>query len=599
VKVLVYDIETDNLLMDCTTVYCMVTKDIHTGEVTRFTPDNMHEAWDHLCSADRLIGHNSRMFDDPAVTKLIGGSGELPHSIDTLVMSSMLYPSLVVHPAKGHSLEKWGTYLGCHKLEFKDFSKYTPEMLTYCEQDVEVTEKLYRFLAPKVKPYSEALKLEHEVSSILVSMVQNGAGFNVQKAMELSETLAAKLYELKQTLRTMIRPWYKLSWYKKPAYYYHPVTHEAYKKKGDCRPKLRKELVDGPQQYKLEVTEFNINSDAHIIRHLTERRGWKPKKKTQSGQWCVDEKVISSIADKYEEAKVIAECKLIDKRLTMVKSWIEKARNGRIHGDIRSIGTAPHRMSHSNPNLGQVPKAKKGAPYGQECRECFGPREGWVQVGCDASGLQARMLGHWIGTYDGGAYADIIMSGDIHTYHQEVVSQKVLVETRDQSKTLLYAYLFGAGDPKLGSSVNGGKAEGALIREQLESGIHGLGELQNALKAEVAKSAGIITLDGRRIPCDVDRLALNYLLMSSEAIIMKRALVIFDKWAKRSFGPHGEHWAYMLNVHDESQWECESGIAKPLGELFRLALIAAGRYYKLNIELDGDPKVGSNWHECH
>ena len=598
-KVLVYDIETDNLLMDATTIFCLVTKDINTGEIREFTPDNMHEAWDHLCSADRLIGHNCRMFDDPCTTKLIGDGRSLPTSIDTIVMSRLLYPQDSFNPAGGHSLAKWGDYLKCEKLPFKDFTKFSQEMLVYCRQDVEVTEKLYRFLAPKAKEFSEALRLEHDVSSILVKQVMNGVGINDTKLTELLDLMAVENFEYLEQMRSVIKPWFKISWLKKPKYYYHPDTMEAYAKKGDCRPKLRKELVDGPLCYKLEVTEFNPNSPAHILKHFMGRRGWKPWKKTKSGGWATDGDIIKELSEKYPEAVPLHKYNIVQQTFKLAKSWNEKRRGNRLHGDIRCIGTAPHRMAHSNPNLGQVPKAKKKAPYGQECRECFIPRSGWVQVGCDASGLQARMLGHWLAAYDNGAYAKVILEGDIHSHNQAVVSEVVDNVDRDTAKTILYAYLFGAMDTKLGSSVGGKAKEGAKIRAALEAGIHGLDELQAHLAAQVRKSAYITTLDGRRVPTEQERVALNYLLMSSEAIIMKRALVMFDAAATDRYGEHGKRWAYMLNVHDEVGLECEPEIAYDIGDLFRDSIIKAGEFYNLNIPLDGEPKVGNNWHETH
>ena len=40
-------------------------------------------------------------------------------------------------------------------------------------------------------------------------------------------------------------------------------------------------------------------------------------------------------------------------------------------------------------------------------------RKNYVQVGCDLSGLELRMLAHYMYKHDDGAYADVILNGDV------------------------------------------------------------------------------------------------------------------------------------------------------------------------------------------
>lgn len=589
-KVLVYDIEADDL--DASVIYCLVTQDLHTGEVTEFTPENMDKAFDHLCTADRLIGHNVRMFDDPTVERLLGDGRKLPPSIDTLILSRFVYSDQYENPVGGHGLADWGKYLGSEKIDFHDWSGFSLEMLKYCRQDVNLTAKVYRHLIPKVLNHGEPLKLEHAVATLIQQQIQNGVEFFPDRVLDMMQTLDMEIYEQRELLRTLIRPWFKIQWLKTPAYWYCPETMQGYKRKGDAPAKIRSTLEPGPQKYKLTVTEFNPSSGDHIAKHFTTRRGWRPKFFTDSGKPITDERTVKQLAEKYEEAKVIARIRLLNKRKTQAQSWLDAQVAGRIHGDVITLGTVTHRMSHSKPNLAQVPKV--GKEFGTECRSCFGPRHGWTQVGCDASGLQARLLGHYIAEFDGGKYADVILSGDIHEYNRQAAGLK----TRANAKTFFYGYLFGAGDAKIGEIINGTAKQGLALKEKFRDSLTGLSDLEEVLAAQCL-SGYIIGLDGRPIILREAYRALNSLLMSAEAIIMKRALVLFYPNAVSLYGSHGERWALMLNVHDEVQMECEPEIADGLGRLFAQSITAAGEYYNLRIRLDGEYKVGRNWSECH
>jgi len=591
-KVLVYDVEADNLLLDATTIYCIVTQDIQTGEVREFTPDNMDQAFDHLCSADRLIGHNCRMFDDPVVEKLLGNGRKLPPSYDTILMSRLLYPDRQSNPVGGHSLEAWGKYLGSNKLEFHDFSAFSQEMLTYCRQDVALTAKIYQHLLPKVKPFASAMSLEHEVASIISRQIQNGVEFFPDVAEDLKTKIELLRYDALQELVRMVKPWFKITWLKTPHYYYDPDTMQGYRRKADAPAKIRPLLRDGPLRYKLTVTEFNPGSGDHIAKHFMERRGWKPTKFTDSGKPATDERVVDELARKFPEAELLNKIRMYDKRLSQIAQWFDYNRDGRVHGSVITLGTVTSRMSHSEPNMAQVPKV--GKPFGEECRSSFGPRDGWAQVGCDASGLQARMLAHYMAQYDNGAYAEVILNGDIHTHNQEMAG----LPTRDNAKTFFYGYLFGAGDAKIGTITGKGPAEGKRLKARFRESLPALARLEQVLKSQAARGH-IVGLDGRHIPIRQDYRALNSLLMSGEAIVMKRALSLFYKNAVSLYGPHGGRWALLLAIHDEQQFECEPEIAESIGQLFADSITAAGEHYNLRIRLDGEYKVGRNWCECH
>ena len=69
--------------------------------------------------------------------------------------------------------------------------------------------------------------------------------------------------------------------------------------------------------------------------------------------------------------------------------------------------------------------------------------------GADLSGIELRMLSHYLARHDGGRYADILLNGDIHQTNADKIGI-----SRKQVKTVTYAFLYGAGDEKIGHSYD-------------------------------------------------------------------------------------------------------------------------------------------------
>ncbi|GAG01485.1 unnamed protein product, partial [marine sediment metagenome] len=268
------------------------------------------------------------------------------------------------------------------------------------------------------------------------------------------------------------------------------------------------------------------------------------------------------------------------------------------------------RCAHADPNLGQVPAHTE---YGARCRACYMPtREDWLQVGVDASGLEMRMLAHYMAPYDGGAFAEVVLKGrredgtDIHSRWQKLTG----LFYRDSQKTLTYAMLYGAGDKKLGYTViadhykafeagltdipvpalSTARDIGKQVRDRLLSGEEALGKLIADVK-HAWKSGYIVGLDGRVIQCHSQHGALNDLLQSAGSIVMKWAHVLAYQGLTCHLGPHGSEYAFMLHVHDECQMETKPEVAELAGSIYAESIAEAGRRLGCNIELAGDVSV--------
>jgi DNA polymerase-1 len=598
VKVLIFDIEADNLLLDAQRLWCAVTKDLHTGEITKFTPENIHEITDHLRTADRLVAHNGVGYDCPVLSRLLR-CDDLPPCIDTLLISRLVYPDRKNNPIGGHSLQAWGKFLRCYKGDHKDFSQFSQEMLDYCVQDVEVTHKVYNYLLPYAKKMPEAVKLEHRVAHIINKQIQNGFTLHKENHESLTRRLQLDRAELLDQL-SHIPPFVDHKEMKKR--WWVDMAGNKYATKKEAHKEVQKELTQGDPIVKEITTPFNHQSGDHIARLFTERYGWKPKEFSETGKPKTDRKTLAGL--KYPEAKVLTRLSVVDKVLgTYALAWEKHARDGKIHGDVITNGAVTGRMTHHTPNLncpkvvkkdGEVLWGAKGK-YGADCRSCFRARDGWSLVGFDASGLELRMLAHYMARWDHGAYGKVILEGDIHTENQKAAG----LPSRDNAKTFIYGWLYGAGDAKIGSIVGKGKAEGKRLKEQFLQNLPALGRLMSWVRSEVTTKGHLVGLDGRLLPIRSEHAALNTLLQSAGALVMKKALCIFYEAMEEIHGPHGERWGLCANLHDEIQCECEPEIAELTARLGEDSIRKAGEYFNLSIRLDGEAKIGDTWHSTH
>ena len=314
-----------------------------------------------------------------------------------------------------------------------------------------------------------------------------------------------------------------------------------------------------------------------------QEKGWKPKHTTDKGSIVVDEKVLRTID--MPEAKLISEYLMLQKRIAQLNSWFEAldhSPDDRVHGQVLTLRTITGRMAHAKPNMAQVPASY--SPYGSECRTCWTVPEGRVLVGIDASGLELRMLAHYM---NDEAYIKELLEGDIHAVNQKNAG----LQTRDQAKTFIYALLYGAGAKKIGSIIGRGSRDGKKLIENFLNKTPALG----ALRERVLNEAGqgwVRGLDNRKLLIRSSHSALNTKLQGGGAIVMKKALVLFNSWLS-------EDVKIVANIHDEWQVECDKNDGDVVGKFGVTAIMKAGDHFKMNCPLTGEYKIGTNWMETH
>jgi DNA polymerase-1 len=569
---LIFDIETDGLNPSIIWVICAIKDD---KEVTIEMPTKA-DIEQLLEGVTEVIGHNIIGYDIPAVERLLGVSFDNVKITDTLVLSRLYNPSL----EGGHSLAKWGERLNFPKGDYDDWTALTPEMVGYCQQDCRVTQRLYELLVGKLEEFgSESIDLEHNVQNEIVKQISNGWLLDQRRAFDLLATLQEKKNELEDMVREVFLPL--------PTFI--KVVKPKYKKDGGLSSVGLKFLGDlwvhvGGDFSRVDFPEFNLGSRRQIGRYL-QYFGWKPDKFTETGQPIVDEKVLENVTD-IPEAQLIAEYLLVQKRIAQVQSWVDAVQSdGRVHGQVNAIGAVTGRMTHSSPNMAQVPAVY--SPYGEECRSCWIVPEGYKLVGVDASGLELRMLAHYMGDQE---YTNEILNGDIHTANQSAAG----LATRDQAKTFIYAFLYGAGDAKIGSIVGGSSTVGKRLKDKFLENTPALAELRERVATAAARGY-LRSLDGRRLWVRSEHAALNTLLQAAGAVVMKKALVIFSEYAKK----WNLEYKLLGSIHDEYQLEAVEKDAKNVGYLMVESIKAAGKHFDMRCDLDGEYKIGNNWAETH
>lgn len=590
-----FDIETNAIedwtkLSDLETVHCLAIHD-NTGTYA-FSGESVLTGLQRLQKYDAIVGHNSIGFDYPALHMKYGFNH--PMVLDTAVMARCIYPDIRNQDFQregfekelvgSHSLKAWGKRIGILKDshgETEDWTTCTPEMIDYCKQDTVVTYRLYDYFLKK-KPDVRMLTLEHKFAKLMRRQEWNGFPFDVKAADKLAEELMVRRAELGDELGKSFGPTVetlKSHWWLAPDGAT-SKTKKALVEQG-WKPK---EITKGPNRTK-EIP-FNPNSRDQICERLMSE-GWKPAA-FEGKRPKIDEGVLKSIGT--PNALLLCEYLLITKRLGQVaegnQAWLKLARDGRIHGRVNTNGAVSGRCTHSHPNVAQVPASR--APYGEQCRSCFTAPEGKVLVGADASGLELRCLAHYLWGWDNGAYAKEILEGDIHTANQKAAG----LPTRDDAKTFIYAFLYGAGDAKIGSIVGGSSKQGKQLKQSFMAKTPAIRHLSEAVANKVNQTNVLHGLDGRELPCRSAHSALNLLLQSAGAVVMKQALVEFAEMATRPYELHG-------NIHDEVQFSCNAEDAEVLGNTFVTALAKAGKTLGFKCPLDGEFKVGKNWSETH
>ncbi len=582
------DIETDGLKPN--KIHCLCLEDYETGEKWSFTsPSDIKEGQKLVDTYDEVIGHNLIAYDLPALEKI---TGWVPKAkvIDTLVMSRLIFADMYnddavknwsadVMPKRywgSHALKAWGLRLGDHKGDYDGgWETLSHEMLVYCEQDVSLTLNVLRRLE-KEGFSQESIDLEHSLAQICYEVGNNGWTFNLEKAGQFYAELSQKRSDLDEKLQTLFEPW---------------VVEE------DFYPKVNNKsrgYVKGELFVKKTTINFNPQSRHHIAFCLKNKYNWKPKVFTPSGEAKIDENTLKDLP--FPEAKLLAEMFLLNKRISQLAegrgSWMKLCDlDGKLRHSIITGGTISGRASAKNFAAHTVPAVS--APYGNQCRELFGVPKGWSLVGSDLSGIEVRILASMLHRYDGGEYCDIILNGDIHQYNADALGI-----SRQESKTWLYATLFGAGNALIGKIVGGTAKDGKRLTDNYKKAVPAFDRLKQELVKVFNKRGYILGLDKRKLYIRSQSRLLSQLLQSGGALVSKKWLqLVYHEIRKQNLNSQVKVIGY---IHDELQISCENEeVGKIVSDITIRMAQEAGKAFALNIEINAESKLGTTWADTH
>ena len=540
----IVDIETDSL--DATQIHCIVARNYSDGKEKVWVGDECKNfgAWSK--QIDQFIMHNGVSFDAPILNRLTGSNIKLSQVRDTLIESQLYNPTR----EGGHSLSSWGQRLGFLKGDYNDFTTFNEDMLEYCLRDTELTRKLAHKLSKEGEKFSsKSYELERKVRAIVDQQEKNGFAFNLREAMSFLATLEEEQHELENQAQEMFKP---------------------------------KEVQ---LKTKVKYIPFNIASRKQIAERL-EELGWKPSKFTDKGNVIVSEEILNTV--KMPEAQMFSRYFLLQKRTGLLKAWIEACQDdGRVRGRVMTLRTITGRMAHNSPNMAQVPAVY--SPYGKECRSLWtvSNPDTHVLIGTDASGLELRCLAHYM---DWPEYTNEVVNGDIHTANMRAAG----LTDRDQAKTFIYAFLYGAGSAKIGKVVGGGVLTGQRLIAKFLRNMPQLRKLRENV-VEASRSGTIVALDGRLLHIRADYASLNTLLQGAGAIICKQWLVHIMERIHKS----GVDAKLVASIHDEYQFEVAKKDATKFGQITKDAMKETEKTLNIKCPLDCEFKIGTTWSETH
>jgi DNA polymerase-1 len=598
---LIFDTESDGFLAEAQKLHMIQIGTADGDDVTVYTDalpgyKPLAEGLARLRAADKCIGHNMIKHDAPLIEKLYPGTLRRDQVVDTLVMVRLKDPE-----ERQQSLGAIGTRLGVAKGDFEGpLEVTTEEMATYAAQDVTVNRAIYHY-AKEVETWGSSLQVEMETAWAIAAQERNGFRLDVAGAQDLEATIRGEVADMTAGLRDVFPPIW-VSTEKVP-----------FVPKGDNR---KMGYVAGCPLTKVVLQHFNPASRSQVAKRLM-KAGWKPRAFGANGEPTVDEAVLAALP--FPEAKRLVQFFTLQKMLGQLSDgkngWLKLVKpDGRVYGAVNPNGACTGRMSHFAPNLAQV----SGDP---RMRKLWIPRDGWKLVGCDAEGLEARMLAHYLARYDNGAFGEMLLNGnkelgtDVHSSNAKAVNAAGFKVNRNGAKTVLYALMYGAGDAKLGRTVIDNlreqglsvpkmppKVVGQMVRLALAKSMVGIDKLTDAIKSKVASVGYLVGLDGRHLAIRSEHAALNTLLQGGGAIVMKKALNLFMD----SPMVH-ENWPDMglcANVHDEVQIEATPELAgtsedSPIGSQFAWCITAAGEHFNLRCPLAGAYAVGDSWAATH
>ena len=562
------------------------------------------------------VGHNFLSYDLVMLNRHWGAGIPATRVVDTFVLSQLYNPS---YPG-GHSLAAWGERLKYKKGEFSDFSQFSEEMLRYCMRDTMLTALLFLKLTERMRSvgFTEVgCEIEHLAWNIIQNKQRrNGFPFDFKRGTELYVTLREREEELQNEIHRLWPPELRVIGTYKSARKQNGEYNLQYTRHKGQYPKVVESSDGGYQTY--DYVSFNLGSPLQRIDKLLDL-GWKPVNLTKAGNPKVDEDELLAYAELSGTPEVAALAKwiVINSRANMIRTWLDAydENTKAIHGKLFIASTLRYR--HSGPNSANIPavrhkKDEEGndaIQYGESGAWTYEVRDLWTSggsdfslVGLDGTGIQNRALIHnlikTVGIDRVRPFLDLGLSGDIHKHNIEVLG----LANKAAAKKFYYTLMMGGGGKRLAAdqaqfgTVMTAK-HGDYLKDKMIASIPGFGDLISSLEKELNNTGRIKLCDGTPILVPSKHMVIPYLLQGDESRLMKKAMIYIDQEVNRQ--RLRDHVFKVADIHDEFQYRVRNKYVEQFIGLALPCFNRSGDYFRYNLPIDGDAKVGKTWAGTH
>ncbi len=356
---------------------------------------------------------------------------------------------------------------------------------------------------------------------------------------------------------------------------------------------------------------FNLSSPRQLGEILFDEQGLPGGKKTRTGAWKTDAKVLEQLAAQgHELPRIILEWRQLQKLKSTYTDALAKAINpatGRVHTSFMLASTSTGRLSSSEPNLMNIPVRTE---EGRKIRSAFVAEPGYLLLSADYSQIELRVLAH---IADVPALRQAFADGlDIHAMTASeifgVPLDEMTPEVRRRAKAINFGIIYGISAFGLANQLGIGRAEaGDTIKAYFEK-FPGIAEYMEAARTEAREAGYVQTLFGRHcvIPgitsknpaqrSFAERQAINAPIQGSAADIMRRAMIRMPQALEQS----GLDARMLLQVHDELVFEVAETQADDLAALASQVMEnAALPALDLRVPLIVDCGAGPSWDVAH
>ena len=643
-KYVVFDIEANGLLYDVDTVHCLVLR-TYDGDVLTFydgpslggapKQGNLMAGFmaltDYYNKGYLLVGHNILGYDLPMLKKLKYLD---PHMwvkgdqlVDTYIGVSLRYPE------EKPGLEYWGDKFGVPKPKHEDWTVLSSEMVHRCQVDTAINELLLKALIREgylEDEWDAARDLEQKVLWIHSQQVIHGMRVDIVQAHRTLQRMDGEIRRLtvmlhKDLPKSCVNQGELKSIFKKDGTFTHHVDNwidqrddavTAYSavhyrcgdKQFDTPGHIR---IGGPFS-RIDFEPVNLNSHPQVKKILL-NLGWVPTsfnyKRDAKGQFERDEKnqliptTPKLTEDSYDSlpeglGQNIAELLKLKHRRRFIlnekdtkKGLIGHVRaDGRVACDAFTCGTNTGRYRHSGAFV-NLPKVS--TPWGPEIRSLFCVPGDRFLVGIDLDGIEARMMGHYASFYDGGAFAKVVLQGDVH----QMTADAMGVD-RETAKTLRYAISYGAGAGKVREILGCGPTRAHEALEEFWAATPGLAKLIGYLEQEYASKGYITGIDGRHLYIRHKHKLFNTLVQNAATVVFKKWMVrCYEVTTGKDIAAH-----QVLAYHDELGFEVytpDEFVAIKYGKYMADQARIVGEDMNLQVPISAEAKVGTRYDEVH